>query len=159
MQIESVAVTELHVDPANVRRHSDRNLASIKASLVRFGQQKPIVVSHKGTVIAGNGTLEAALSLGWERVNVVRSVLAGSEATAYSIADNRTAELAEWNDDGLAEMLRALQNEDAMLFAATGFDDKALAMLSPPTEFAEVDESIETEHQCPKCGYKWSGGE
>jgi rubrerythrin len=29
---------------------------------------------------------------------------------------------------------------------------------TPPEDFKEVDENIETEHSCPKCGYKWSGG-
>jgi hypothetical protein len=47
-----------------------------------------------------------------------------------------------------------------------GFDPDALADLldlpqedvAPPDDFKEVDENIETEHECPKCGYKWSGG-
>ena len=28
----------------------------------------------------------------------------------------------------------------------------------PPDEFREYDEDIETQYQCPKCGYEWSGG-
>ena len=31
--------------------------------------------------------------------------------------------------------------------------------VQPPDEFATVDETIETEHACPKCGYRWSGGD
>jgi hypothetical protein len=27
----------------------------------------------------------------------------------------------------------------------------------PPEDFQAVDESIQTDHQCPKCGYRWSG--
>ena len=44
----------------------------------------------------------------------------------------------------------------------TGFNADALGMLmtqvSPPTEFGEVNENIVTEHECPKCKYRWSGG-
>ena len=29
---------------------------------------------------------------------------------------------------------------------------------SAPEDFPEVDENVPTEHQCPKCGYRWSGG-
>ena len=130
MKIEQVAVDRLLADPANVRVHDARNLAAIKGSLARFGQQKPIVVDAKGVVRAGNGTLAAARELGWDRVAVVRTGLAGSEATAYAIADNRTAELASWDDGALAETLRSLQSEESDL-AAVGFTD------------AEVDALIE----------------
>lgn len=162
MNTELVSVSDLHADPANVRKHDQRNVDTIKASLVRFGQQKPIVVSKDGVVVAGNGLLEAAKAIGWEKVSVVRTGLKGSEATAYAIADNRTAELAEWDDDGLAGMLNGLATEDADLLAAAGFTDEELQKLmtdgTSPDGFPEVDESIDTEHQCPKCGYAWSGG-
>ena len=121
MQVEWVPIDSVHADPANVRRHPERNLASIKASLARFGQQKPVVVDGQGIVRAGNGTLEAARALGWKEIAIVRSGLKGTEATAYAIADNRTAELAEWDEPALAEQLRSLQSEDFEL-AATGFD-------------------------------------
>jgi len=163
-RIERVAISSLVPDPANVRKHSAKNLDAIKGSLARFGQQKPIVVSAAGVVVAGNGTLAAAVALGWTEIDVVRSPLVGSEATAYAIADNRTAELAEWDDEALAQTLAALAIDDAALAEATGFDasevEQMLQATEPtaPSEFATVDESIETEHQCPKCGYQWSGG-
>jgi hypothetical protein len=112
MNIETVSIDTVHADPANVRRHPERNLDAIKASLARFGQQKPIVVDANGVVRAGNGTLEAAKALNWKKIAIVRTDLANSEATAFSIADNRTAELAEWDDSGLAETLQALQAEE-----------------------------------------------
>jgi hypothetical protein len=108
---EWVPVDSLHLDPANVRRHPERNLDAIKASLARFGQQKPIVVDADGIVRAGNGTLEAARALGWPRVGIVRTHLRGAEATAYAIADNRTAELAEWAGADLAAALEGLEGE------------------------------------------------
>jgi ParB-like chromosome segregation protein Spo0J len=123
-----VPVDSLSPDPANVRRHPERNLDTIKASLRRFGQQKPIVVDAKGIVRAGNGTLEAAKALGWDKIAVVRSDLAGSEATAFAIADNRSAELAEWDGTALAEQLRSLQSEDFDL-EAVGYDDDEIAAL------------------------------
>jgi ParB-like chromosome segregation protein Spo0J len=135
VKIESVPIDSIHPDPANVRRHPDRNLDAIKASLARFGQQRPIVVDAKGIVRAGNGTLAAAKALGMDTVQIVRTGLQGSEATAYAIADNRSAELAEWDDTALAETLRSLQSEDFDL-AAAGFTDdevdKLVASLNQP---------------------------
>ena len=109
MKTLPVKIDTLHIDPANLRLHPVRNLDTIKASLARFGQQKPIVVDAKGVVRAGNGTLEAAKALGWDKIDVVRTDLEGSEAIAYAIADNRTAELAVWDDDRLGEVLKALK--------------------------------------------------
>ena len=129
VETESISVGELLNDPANVRQHGARNLETIKASLARFGQQKPIVVDGNGVVVAGNGTLAAARELGWQSVHVVRSGLTGSDRTAYAIADNRTAELAEWDDAALAEQLSALAIDDAELLAAAGYDPGELEKL------------------------------
>jgi ParB-like chromosome segregation protein Spo0J len=128
LAVEWVKVDSIHMDPANVRRHPERNLDTIKASLARFGQQKPIVVDADGIVRAGNGTLEAARALNWGNVAIVRTPLKGSEATAYAIADNRSSELAEWDETGLAEQLRALQSEDFDL-DAVGYTDGELQSL------------------------------
>src|SRR5438876_347960 len=102
MNLETVQISMLSEDPANARLHPTRNLDQIKASLRRFGQQKPIVVDATNTVRAGNGTLAAARALGWQTIQIVRSELAKTELTAYAIADNRSAELAEWDAEVLA---------------------------------------------------------
>lgn len=126
MKAELVPIDSISLDPANLRRHPTRNLAAIVESLKRFGQQRPILVDAAGIVRAGNGTLMAAKQLGYKEIEIIRSELKGSEATAYAIADNRTAELAEWETDALAQTLSALQMEDEELFEATGFDAKEL---------------------------------
>ena len=170
MTVEEVEIASLSADPANVRQHSPRNIETIKASLRRFGQQKPIVVDQHGIVRAGNGTLAAAIALGWTSIRIVRTNLAGSEATAYAIADNRAGDPevgSTFDQQSLADVLAALNAEDADLAAAAGYTPDELAALvgteptpeqpEPPADFPEFNEQIETEHQCPKCGYKWSG--
>jgi len=77
--------------------------------MARFGQQKPIVIRPDGTVIAGNGFLAAAHALGWLDVWVVETNLEGEEAMAFALADNRTAELAEWDLEILAASFARLQ--------------------------------------------------
>lgn len=120
MRVERRPISALHTDPSNARRHDDDNLAAIRASLAKFGQQKPIVIACDGRVVAGNGTLEAARALGWSEIDVVVTDLAGAEATAYAIADNRTAELATWDDEALQMALREVAKFDDLL-EATGF--------------------------------------
>lgn len=108
LKIQYRKVEDLANDPNNVRQHNERNIAAIVSSLRRFGQRKPIVVNPEGIVIAGNGLLEAARRLKWEKVAVVATDLVGAEATLFGIADNRTAELSNWDYDGLDETLKGL---------------------------------------------------
>jgi ParB-like chromosome segregation protein Spo0J len=159
MNVETVKIDSLTFDPANVRKHDEKNLAAIKASLNRFGQQKPIVVDANGVVRAGNGTLAAAKALGWKEIRIVRSSLAGSEATAYAIADNRSAELAEWDDDVLSQTLAALQIEDEDLALATGFDAKEIDALLAPDEVTEDDVPEAPVDPITKPGDLWILGE
>lgn len=154
MEIKQMVVDELASDPANARTHNARNIEAVKSSLLRFGQQKPIVIDSNGIVRAGNGTLAAAKSLGWETINVVQTALDGVEATAYAIADNRTAELASWDDDALAEQLAAIQIQDGELANAAGFTDDEIATMAlkfePEQEESRLDQ--QDEKRCPHCG-------
>jgi len=145
MKTETVKIKELANDPANVRQHDERNLDAIKASLQRFGQQKPIVVDSKGIVVAGNGTLLAAKSLGWKDIEIVRTELEGANAIAYAVADNRTSELAVWDDDALARTLEALKNDDSIEQLVTGFTDQEieellLELMPEPIRFPDLPE-------------------
>lgn len=111
----AIPVNECIADPKNVRRHPERNMTAIKDSLKKFGQRKPIVVQKtaEGYVVrAGNGTLAATKSLKREFIAAVKVIEDDKDATAFALADNRTAELAEWDDWGLAEQLIDLQNND-----------------------------------------------
>lgn len=126
VSIEEVSIDSIAKDPANVRKHSQRNIDAIKASLSRFGQQKPIVIDADGKVLAGNGTLQAAIELGWASIQVSRSRLQGEDATAFAIADNRSAELAEWDYEALTQVFEELQGN--------GFDLKDIGWEPHETE-------------------------
>jgi ParB-like chromosome segregation protein Spo0J len=133
-----VAIDSLTPDPANVRLHPDHNLDAIKASLKRFGQQKPIVADAAGIIRAGNGTWAAAKALGWERIWAVTTTLSGGDAAAFAIADNRTAELAQWDTPALASQLAAL---DAHLQLAAGFTPEEMAALTADIADAAVEDA------------------
>ncbi|MEI6724616.1 MAG: site-specific DNA-methyltransferase [Actinomycetes bacterium] len=123
LQVETVAIADLKTDPNNARKHGTRNLEAIKGSLTTFGQRRALIVRQDGTVIAGNGTLEAARALGWSEVAVTRvpADWTDEQAKAYALADNRTAELATWDDLVLAGQLTDL-SEMGFDLNAIGFD-------------------------------------
>jgi DNA modification methylase len=138
LRIETIKISSLTPDPTNARRHDSRNLESIKGSLKLFGQRKPIVVTGANVIVAGNGTVEAAKDLGWSEILIVRTPIdwTPEQVKAYALADNRTAELAEWDSKILADQLIEL---DAVGWnvAEFGFEE-----LNPPTnpELLESDE-------------------
>lgn len=80
-----------------------------------------------------------------------------AKEAAANLAANQWG--AEWDMAGVRSMLASLDGTD---LALTGFDAAEVERLTrevqAPAEFGKVDENIETEHQCPKCGYKFSGG-
>jgi ParB-like chromosome segregation protein Spo0J len=129
MNVELVPTDSLVLDPENVRQHPQRSLDAITSSLTQFGQQKPIVVDQAGVVRAGNGTLLAARSLGWTEIAVVRSGLTPGDLEAYSLADNRSAELARWDYEGLSDALLRMQDSDPGRAAALGWSEAELVNL------------------------------
>ena len=135
----AVSIDSLTPDPSNARKHDKRNIEAIKASLARFGQTKPIVLHANGsTIIAGNGTWHAAKELGWTHIAAAKTNLDTAEAVAYGIADNKTAELAEWEDDTLRDLMDALPDD---LKLATGFEgDEIAEMLRLPSDEVHEDE-------------------
>lgn len=111
MKLETLRIQELTPDPKNARKHDAENLKILAESLKKFGQRKPIVISDSGQVVAGNGTLEAAKKLGWLEIQAVRVPADWSPEMirAYALADNRTAELSEWNTEELNAQLLELE--------------------------------------------------
>jgi len=136
-------IESVRFDPKNARKHSRRNLESIRLSLDEHGQVKPIVVNQDGVVIAGNGTLEAARELGWASIAAVTYTGDAKAARRLGIQDNRSAELAEWNED---ELRRAASEVD---LTGTGFSEKEIAELLADVESgswgdgAEIPQAIQ----------------
>lgn len=150
LQIETVKVADLISDPDNVRTHDERNIDAIKSSLDRFGQQKVIVVDADNRVIAGNGTLIAAIELGWDELRAQRTELTGEEAKAFAIADNRTAELAAWDEEALHAQLQELASYDPDLTEALAFDAKEINAIAPATiSFEDDDDPVEVPEAEP----------
>lgn len=138
-----VPIDSLHQLPGNPRRG---DVDAVAASLQRFGQRKPIVARADGTITAGNHTWQAAKQLGWDEIAVVRVDDDDATASAFALADNRTAELGSYDDALLLDLIQSIDDKD--LLADTGWSDDAVADLlaqigsdlpdlPPPDEAAE----------------------
>lgn len=120
-------VSSLSTLPGNPRRG---DVEAVAASLKRFGQRKPIVArASDRVVIAGNHTLQAAVSLGWDEVAVSFVDENEEESLAFALADNRTAELGDYDDGLLLDLIRSVGDFDPELLLDTGWSPEAVADL------------------------------
>lgn len=109
------------------------------------------------TVLDGHLRVSLAISAG-EQVPVKYVDLNPQEETLALAAFDAIASMAVYDNAALDALLRDVQTDSPAL-------DKMLAELAEkqgltydaPEEFKAFDETIETEHCCPKCGYRWSG--
>lgn len=107
--IEYVEIRRLILDPLNPRVHAPKQLGQIARSIAEFGFLVPILADGEGRVIAGHGRIEAAALLGIRSVPVIQvEHLTPTQKRAFIIADNRLAEIAQWNDQLLASQLKDL---------------------------------------------------
>ena len=162
------SIKDLKSDHKTARRRTDRSAELIKESLQRYGAARSIVIDEDNRILAGNGTIEGAKEAGINRIRVIetdgdeviavrRTGLTEEQKVGLALADNRTADLSEWDQ----EMLNRLgEQHDISLFFSQDDLDGILELeveQLPPEDFDEVDDDITTEHRCPSCGYEWSG--
>ncbi len=131
MQIETWPIDRPQPYDKNPRLNDDA-VEAVARSIQEFGFRQPIVVDADGVVIIGHTRLKAAKKLGLTEVPVhVARELAPEKVKALRLADNKTAELAEWNLELLPIELAELQRMDFDL-GLLGFDQDELAKLLDP---------------------------
>jgi hypothetical protein len=112
------SITSLQSDHKNARRRTDRSSDLIKESLQRYGAARSIVIDEDNRILAGNGTIEGAKAAGIKNVRIIetdgneiiavkRTGLTEDQKVGLALADNRTADLSEWDQ----EMLHQLSEE------------------------------------------------
>lgn len=163
------SIKSLKPDHKNARRRTDRSSQLIQESLQRYGAARSIVIDEENRILAGNGTVDGAKAAGIQNVRIIetdgdeiiaikRTNLSEEQKIGLALADNRTSDLSEWDQ----EMLHTLSQEHDINDWFTPEDLNSItgdpvSELEPPQDFDEVDDNITTEHRCPSCGYEWSG--
>jgi ParB-like chromosome segregation protein Spo0J len=144
--------------PRNPNRHGARQIDLLARIIRHQGWRNPIVVSERsGFVVAGHGRLQAAHQLGLAAVPVdVQEFATEADEWAHLVADNRIAELAEMDQDGLGELLRDLGDADDFDLELTGFDAAELdRMLAEDAEDGQISYDADASEQA--CLLKFDG--
>jgi len=144
-------------------RVNDHAVDAVAASIREFGFRQPIVVDGQGVIIVGHTRYKAALKLGLKKVPVhMATDLTPEQIRAYRIADNKTAELADWDHDLLVEELADLEKAafdlDLLGFSTDELQDLCGQDIAPgltdPDEIPEPPDAAVT-----KRGDLWILGE
>lgn len=93
-----------------------------------------------------------------------------ADAEAYLVISNSSTTAGGWEDEALAQLLADLRDQDPTLLGLTGFDDQFIADNwdgdSNPWDHAvdssedppdKTDDDRPPAHECPSCGFRWSG--
>jgi ParB-like chromosome segregation protein Spo0J len=119
--IESVPVDNLREHPKNARRG---NIEAIAASIKAHGFIQPIVAQRpSGVVGVGNHRLRAAKAMGLPTVPVIWVEVDDDQLLRMLIADNRSSDLAGYDDQELLRTLRELGSLQGTLFDQDSLED------------------------------------
>jgi hypothetical protein len=139
MKIEEYKIEEWEIERVkpyeNNPRRNEKAISSVKASIKEFGFRQPIVVDDNGTIICGHTRLLAAKELGYKKVPIhIAKGLTEEKIKAYRIADNRSAEFAEWDKDLLEIELKTADLSGLEDLKITGLLDNLAENLSDESE-------------------------
>ena len=97
----------------NNPRKNDDAVKYVAESIRQFGFKVPIIIDKEGVIVAGHTRYKASLKLGLEEVPcIIADDLTPEQVKAFRLADNKTAEKADWDFDKLESELENIFNFD-----------------------------------------------
>ena len=159
MKIIEVDIDTIIKYARNPRRNQNA-IGKVAASIREFGFRQPLVIDPENVVVAGHTRLEAARMLGLRKVPVhVATGLTPQQIKAFRLADNRTADDAEWD----RELLK-LELEEITDTETTGFESEEVEEIIRELVFNPTDEEdqpdlgvIDPKYvSCPHCGKEFN---
>ncbi len=141
MKISDIAVEKL-IPYANNPRDNDKAVDAVVESIKEFGFKNPIIIDKDYVIVAGHTRLKAALKLGLKVVPcIIADDLTEEQVNAFRLADNKTAELSDWNEEELLEELKKIESINMELFSFNLEDlEKELTGEAQDDDFNEDEE-------------------
>ena len=109
----------------NNPRHNDMAVDAVAASIQQFGFKNPVIIDKDGVIVAGHTRYKAAKKLGITDIPCISADdLSDEQIKAFRLADNKTAELAEWDEDLLGKEMQGIINIDMSQFGFSVGEDE-----------------------------------
>lgn len=159
MNIEMVSIGKIKPYENNPRNISDEAVEKISNSIKQFGFLQPIVVDKDYIIIVGHARHKGAKKLKLKKVPIViADGLSADKVKAYRLADNKTNELTNWDDDKLFMEIGELKDKIDM--SGFGFDTDTDIDIDEINSYFEEDVNFKgnkngKEVKCPECGHSF----
>lgn len=138
MQLVDIAKLVPYIN--NARTHSAEQITKLRSSLREFGFINPVIIDRDYSIIAGHGRVMAAKEEGISEVPCVFvDYLTSAQKKAYIIADNRSAQDADWDEELLRIEIESLKAENFDV-SLTAFDDDELVDLFAGDDAKDAEE-------------------
>ena len=112
MDIIEKKLKDIHPYKKNPRKN-DNAVEYVANSIKEFGFKVPLVIDKEGEIVTGHTRYKAAKQLGLKKVPcIIAEDLTPEQIRAFRLADNKVAELAEWDLKLLDFELDALAEVD-----------------------------------------------
>lgn len=142
-------------------RKNNLSVEPLKRSIQKYGFNVPLVIDKNGVIITGHTRYIAAKELGLKNVPCIeKENLSEKQIKEYRIADNKVAELSDWDNALLKIELDELVDLGSDL-KDIGFDSKELDdLLNFDSYEIEIEEPVKVSKkkiiECPECGHKFT---
>lgn len=151
LQLKTLPLTEIIPYERNARKN-DCAVNAVAESIRQCEYIAPIILDENYVILAGHTRWKALKQLGRHEVEcVVKSGLTDEQKRKYRLLDNKTAELADWDFDLLADELDGI-DFDGLDFDWGTEDKKVCPVDLDNVDGSKKDETLKTMH-CPKCGF------
>jgi len=135
MAIELIPVIHVKRYKNNPRIHN--NIKDLVQTIKRHGFNIPVVIDENNVLITGHARLTAAEELDLEVIPALRAVGLSEELKReYRIADNKVAEIADWDQDRLSMEIREVRDIAGLI----GFKEYEIDLFLKPADIRAVYE-------------------
>ena len=172
-------LSDLAPDPNNPRTISTESAEGLRYSIESFGDLSGITFNTQtGQLVCGHQRVAQLIDL-YGDVEIVNGAIISDDGDVFNVRlvdwplDKQQAANIAANseaisgrfDERLEDLMRGIRDSNATLFEKLKFDTLCdiedivfdPVPILPPDDFKDLDEDIETDKECPKCGYRWSG--
>lgn len=153
MELVTLKLTDIKPYERNARKN-EQAVDAVAESIRQCEYIAPIIVDENHVILAGHTRLMALKKLGRKDAEcVIKAGLSEEQKKKYRLLDNKTAELAEWDFELLADELDGLDFRELDL--DWGFSEQREQEYSGGAkEYGEKDfEEEKFKCKCPRCGF------
>jgi hypothetical protein len=159
-ELRRVPASQLRPNPKNWRTHPQEQADALRGILAEVGIADACIAREMpdGSLMLLDGHLRTE-TLGGELVPVLVLDVNEEEADKILATLDPLTAMADMNTAKLNDLINSLDITSEGMQAIIDtliLPGESIESVESPEDFKEFDEQIETSHECPKCGYRWS---